>query len=163
MPNANSPEWLVSPDGYAPGVVGNKSSSLGTLGFSTTLSSYAMLSETMVGEDLKVPGSCAIPFSGFDRALRADPTTLDKVALASAAVAVADDSGDFKLRRVALEVLRDVIVVQMKMPPELVPHLAAAAARYGGSVSVDSLYKARVRPPPTHSLNSRLFCSSFTA
>jgi hypothetical protein len=51
--NANSPEWLVSPEQYTAGVVGNKSASLGLLGFSTTLSSYAMLSESMVGEDLK--------------------------------------------------------------------------------------------------------------
>jgi hypothetical protein len=47
---------------------------------------------------IKVPGSCAIPFSGFDRALRGDPSTLDKVALASAAVAVA---GLYKLNAVA--------------------------------------------------------------
>ena len=141
-PNANSPEWLVGPDQYRDGVVGRKSQNLSHLGFSTTLASYAMLSTTMKAGELKVPGSRAIPFSGFDRALRADAATLDKVALASAAVAVADESGDFKLRRDALEVLRDVIVYQLKMPSEIAPHLAAAAAAYGGEVSVQQLYKA---------------------
>ena len=68
-----------------------------------------------------------MPFNAFDRALLSDEATLDKVALASAAVAAADDSGDAELRRDALAVLRDVIVFQLKMPSELAAPLRLSA------------------------------------
>ena len=64
------------------------------------------------------------------------------MALAAAAVAAADDSGDAELRRDALAVLRDVIVFQLKMPSELAAPLASAVAAYGGECTVESLYQA---------------------
>ena len=68
------------------------------LGFSTTLSTYATMSETMRGGDLTVP-TLQRASSIFEKTLRADEDTLEKVAVATAAVAAADDAGDADLRR----------------------------------------------------------------
>ena len=141
-PKRDCEEWIVGPEKYAEGIVGAKSSSLSALGFSPTLSTFGLMSEQMKKGDLKVPTSSALPFNAFDRALLSDEATLDKVALASAAVAAADDSGDAELRRDALAVLRDVIVFQLKMPSELAAPLASAVAAYGGECTVESLYQA---------------------
>jgi hypothetical protein len=135
-------DWVVGPEKYAEGIVGGKSSSLANLGFSTTISTFGLMSETMKVGALRVPSSSALPFNAFERALLADETTLEKVALAAAAVAAADDSGDANLRREALEVLRDVVKFQLKMPADLAAPLALAAATYGNSCNSDELYTA---------------------
>ena len=141
-PKKDCDDWVVGPEKYAEGIVGGKSSSLSALGFSTTLSTFGLMSETMKVGELRVPSSSALPFNAFERALLADEATLEKVALAAAAVSAADDSGDADLRRDALEVLRDVVKFQLKMPAELAAPLAAAAASYGGACSADDVYAA---------------------
>ena len=141
-PSANCPVWLVEPKDYADGIVGGKSKSLSNLGFSTTLSTYAMMSETMRGGDLTVPTSNAIPFGSFEKTLRADEETLEKVAVATAAVAAADDAGDADLRRDALDVLRDIIVYRLKMPADLKPVLEQAIVSYGGMATVEGVWRA---------------------
>ena len=146
-PAANVEEWLVGPEAYAPGVVGSKASSLAALAGNATIAAAA-----------RVPGSCALPFSAFNRAVRADPSCLDKVALAAAAVAAADDVGDAYLRREALKVVRDTIVYQLQMPAELMPHLETAVASYGGACSVDSLWTA-VKKVWASKWNERAFLS----
>jgi hypothetical protein len=100
------------------------------------------MSETMKVGELKVPSSSALPFNAFERALLADEATLEKVALAAAAVSAADDSGDANLRRDALEVLRDVVKFQLKMPADLAAPLAMAAATYGNSCGAEEIYAA---------------------
>ena len=135
-------EWIVGPEKYQEGIVGAKSASLSSLGFSTTLSTFGLMSETMKQGDLKVPSSSALPFAAFERALLADEDTLDKVALATAAVQAADDSGDAALRRDALEVLRDVVKFQLKMPEDLAAPLQQAVAAYGGACTVPGVYNA---------------------
>ena len=141
-PSANCPVWLVEPKDYADGIVGGKSKSLSNLGFSTTLSTYAMMSETMRGGDLTVPTSNAIPFGSFEKTLRADEDTLEKVAVATAAVAAADDAGDADLRRDALDVLRDIIVYRLKMPEDLKPVLQQAIVSYGGMATIEGVWRA---------------------
>jgi alpha-glucan,water dikinase len=106
-PSANSQDWLVGPEAYADGVVGSKSSSLSKLAANAAIAGYPSLT---------VPASSALPFGAFDRAIRADPACLEKVALAAAAVTAADDIGDAYLRREALKVVRDTIVHQLAMP-----------------------------------------------
>jgi hypothetical protein len=141
-PKADCAEWVVGPEKYAEGIVGGKSQSLSALGFSTTLSTFGLMSETMKVGELKVPSSSALPFNAFERALLADEATLEKVALAAAAVSAADDSGDANLRRDALEVLRDVVKFQLKMPADLAAPLAMAAATYGNSCGAEEIYAA---------------------
>ena len=104
------------------------------------------MSEQMKKGDLKVPTSSALPFNARDRrSLLSDEATLDKVALASAAVAAADDSGDAELRRDALAVLRDVIVFQLKMPSNSPRRCALRLSPQTSCVcvcAVESLYQA---------------------
>ena len=141
-PSANVPVWMVDPTNYAEGIVGGKSKSLSTLGFSPTLSTYAMMSDNMRGGDLTVPNSNAIPFGSFEKALRADEATLEKVAVATAAVAAADDAGDADLRRDALDVLRDIIVYQLKMPEGMGPVIQTAIQSYGGEATTRGVWTA---------------------
>ncbi len=142
-PTVESEKWVVSEQEYAEGVVGGKSQMLAKMSFSPTLSSYAMTSPTMVGSDVKVPSSCALPFGSFDKAINADEATLGKLALAAAAVAAADDHGDAKLRRDALEILREIIQLQLAMPAELATELTLTSKAYcGGGVDVRELYAA---------------------
>ena len=135
-------DWMVGPEKYAEGVVGGKSSSLANLGFSTTLSTFGLMSETMKVGELRVPSSSALPFNAFERALLLDEPTLDKVAMAAAAVSAADDSGDANLRREALSVLRDVVSFQLKMPADLVAPLTLAATTYGNNCTPGDIYQA---------------------
>lgn len=141
-PKADTEDWVVGPEKYAEGVVGGKSSSLANLGFSTTLSTFGLMSETMKVGELRVPSSSALPFNAFERALLLDEPTLEKVALAAAAISAADDSGDANLRREALEVLRDVVSFQLKMPDDLVAPLTMAAAAYGNTCTPADIYQA---------------------
>ena len=153
-PSANSPEWLVGPEGYAMGVVGSKSSSLSKLGSNPAISGYA----STHGGAVMVPGSSALPFSAFGRAIGADAACLERVALAAAAVAAADDVGDAYLRREALKVVRDTIVYQLTMPADLDAPLAATVAAYGGGCTVDSLWIA-IKKVWASKWNERAFLS----
>jgi len=136
------------------GVVGSKSSSLSKLGSNPAISGYA----STHGGAVMVPGSSALPFSAFGRAIGADAACLERVALAAAAVAAADDVGDAYLRREALKVVRDTIVYQLTMPADLDAPLAATVAAYGGGCTVDSLWIA-IKKVWASKWNERAFLS----
>ena len=129
--------------------MGSKSSSLSKLGANPAIAGFV----SSYGGTLAVPGSSALPFSAFDRAIRADAACLEKVALAAAAVTAADEAGDAYLRREALKVVRDTIVFQLTMPADLEPVLAAQA-----SPQPPRLFTRRacIRSHNAHSFDSRL-------
>jgi len=137
----------VTPDKYAEGVVGGKSSSLAKLGVSPALASFG-----------RVPASSALPFNTFEKALAADSATAAKVTAAAAAIATADAAGDANARRAALDTMRSTIAYELKMPDDLVTPLTTAAAAYGNTCAPADIYQA-VKKVWASKWNERAFLS----
>ena len=148
VPKADTADWLVTPDKYAPGVVGGKSSSLAKLGVSPAIATFGAA----------VPASTALPFNAFEKALAADPATNAKVTAALSAVAAADAAGDAAARRAALDAMRSTIAYDLAMPDDLVAPLAAAAAAYGNTCAPADVYQA-VKKVWASKWNERAFLS----
>ena len=148
VPKADTADWLVTPDKYAPGVVGGKSSSLAKLGVSPAIASFGAA----------VPASTALPFNAFEKALAADPATNASVTAALSALAAADAAGDAAARRAALDAMRSTIAYDLKMPDDLVAPLAAAATAYGGTCAPADVYQA-VKKVWASKWNERAFLS----
>ena len=146
-PKADTADWVVTPDKYAEGVVGGKSSSLAKLGVSPALASFG-----------RVPASSALPFNAFEKALAADSATAAKVTAAAAAIATADAAGDANARRAALDTMRSTIAYELKMPDDLVTPLTTAAAAYGNTCAPADIYQA-VKKVWASKWNERAFLS----
>ena len=109
-----SERWVLTPDQYAPGVVGGKSYNLGAL---------AKVSDGLTG--VTTPSSVSLPFGTFEKALRDNPAVEEGLAAALAALGELD--GDAEAVRAHLGEIR-ALVAGMELPEGLGAALESAGA-----------------------------------
>ena len=109
-----SERWVLTPDQYAPGVVGGKSYNLGAL---------AKVSDGLTG--VTTPLSVSLPFGTFEKALRDNPAVEEGLAAALAALGELD--GDAEAVRAHLGEIR-ALVAGMELPQGLGAALESAGA-----------------------------------
>ena len=129
-PYEPSTEWIVAPSGYRSGVVGGKSNSLAEM---------ARELDAMGLENVVVPGSFAIPFGTFERALEEDEETRRSLAAAVESIAAATNAEE---RRNALETARCVIRDELVCPRELEASLSKVIADISPTVDIAKLWDA---------------------
>ena len=129
-PYKPSDAWMIAPTAYARDVVGGKSNSL---------SDMAKELAGMNMANVSVPGSFALPFGTFERALEEDEET--RAAL-DEAVAAIGSAANAEKRREALGVAREIIATRLMCPRDLEVALRDAAASLSPSVDIERLWDA---------------------
>ena len=129
-PYKPSDAWLITPDAYSSDIVGGKSNSLSEMAKELAAMNIA---------NVDVPGSYALPFGTFERALEEDVDTRTALEAAVAAIETATTAED---RRAALADAREIIATRLVCPQGLESALDEAAAKLSPSVDLPRLWDA---------------------
>ena len=130
-PYTPSESWVITPDAYVESIVGGKSKSLAEMAKELAASGAA------AGVD--VPGSFALPFGAFERALAEDTETRAQL---DAAVRAIDSSTTASERRDALAHAREIIATQLVCPSGLEAPLTRAAKTLNADADMERVWDA---------------------
>ena len=129
-PYEPSTEWIVAPSDYRSSVVGGKSNSLAEMG--RELNAMGL-------ENVVVPGSFAIPFGTFERALEEDEETRRALAAAVESISAATTAEE---RRSALATARSIVRDELVCPRELEASLSKVIADISPTADIAKLWDA---------------------
>jgi phosphoenolpyruvate synthase/pyruvate phosphate dikinase len=130
-PYTPSESWVIAPDAYDESIVGGKSKSLAEMSKELAASGAA--------SGVDVPGSFALPFGTFERALAEDTDTRAQLDDAIRAIDAANTASE---RRDALAHAREIIATQLVCPRGLEEALTRAAKTLNADADMERVWDA---------------------